>query len=101
MGLLWRLFAPKGLKKARRALHPSWVIEDAIVNGVRKPRRQRRAPRRTSPKAYGAEIHDTDTGQTWRCSHDHRTQQSASRCADAMEKRINRLGWEAATGGGN
>jgi hypothetical protein len=104
MGLLWRLFAPKGLKKARRALHPSWVLEDAIVRGVRKRRRrrrrQRRAPRRAPSPAYGAEIRDTDTGWTWRCSHDHPTQESASRRADAMEERINRLGWEQATGGG-
>ena len=33
MGLLWRLFAPRPLKRARRALHPSWVIEDATVRG--------------------------------------------------------------------
>lgn len=38
MGLLWRVFAPRPLKRARRALHPSWVIEDAIVRSwLRRP----------------------------------------------------------------
>jgi hypothetical protein len=102
MGLLWRLFAPRGLKKARRALHPSWILEDAIVRSARKRRRQRRPhsqtrSRRASLAFYGAELSDTDTGRTWRCTHDHTTQQAASRCADVMEERINRLGWEQAT----
>jgi len=47
MGIIWRLFAPRPLRRARRALHPAWVIEDAIVNSVRKGRRRRRAARRT------------------------------------------------------
>lgn len=107
MGLLWRLFAPRPLKKARRALHPSWVIEDAIVHSVRKGRRQRgrqrRAPRPRPqmqiPRLaeYGAQLTDTATGRTWRCSHDHITEADASRCADEMEERISRLGWEEAT----
>jgi hypothetical protein len=36
VGLLWRLFAPRPLKRARRALHPSWVIEDAIARSARR-----------------------------------------------------------------
>jgi hypothetical protein len=51
MGLLWRLFAPRPLKKARRALHPSWVIEDAIVRSVRGGRR-RRAPAPTRQASH-------------------------------------------------
>lgn len=49
MGLFWRLLAPKPLKKARRALHPSWVIEDAIVHSVRgrKQKRRRRPAQRS------------------------------------------------------
>jgi hypothetical protein len=52
---MWRLFAPRPLKKARRALHPSWVIEDAIVHSVRKGRRQRRrwaAQQRRAPRPH-------------------------------------------------
>jgi hypothetical protein len=41
MRLLWRLFAPRPLKRARRMLHPSWVIEDAIVRSARRKRRRR------------------------------------------------------------
>jgi len=52
MGLLWRIFAPRPLKKARRALHPSWVIEDAIVRSVRGGRRRRApAPARSAFRA--------------------------------------------------
>jgi len=40
------------------------------------------------------------TGRTWRCPHNHPTQESASRCADAMEDRIKRLGWDKATRAG-
>jgi hypothetical protein len=99
MGLLWRLFAPKGLKKARGAMHPSWVLEDAIVRGARKRKRPRRTGRRESQRVYTAELRDTATGQSWTCSHEHRTEKSANRCADAMEDRINRLGlWERSTG---
>jgi hypothetical protein len=47
---------------------------------------------------YGGQVIDTDTGRTWRCPHNHPTQESASRCADAMEERIKRLGWDKATG---
>ncbi len=47
MGLLWRLFAPRPLKKARRAMHPSWVVEDAIVRSVRGSRKRRRKPPRS------------------------------------------------------
>jgi hypothetical protein len=48
MGLMWRLLAPRPLKRARRAMHPSWVIEDAIVHSVRG--RKRRASKRTPPR---------------------------------------------------
>jgi hypothetical protein len=48
---------------------------------------------------YGGQVIDTGTGRTWRCPHNHPTQESASRCADAMEERISRLGWDQATGG--
>ncbi|HEX4658819.1 MAG TPA: hypothetical protein VH307_15635 [Streptosporangiaceae bacterium] len=48
---------------------------------------------------YGGQVIDTGTGRIWRCPHNHATPESASRCADAMEERINRLGWEQATGG--
>ena len=46
MGLLWRLFAPRPLKKARRAMHPSWVVEDAIVRSVRGNSKRRKPPSR-------------------------------------------------------
>jgi hypothetical protein len=42
VGLFWRLFAPKPLKKIRRAAHPSWIVQDAIVKGVRGSRTKRR-----------------------------------------------------------
>jgi hypothetical protein len=110
MGLLWRLFAPKGLKKARRAMHPSWVLEDAVVRSARKSRRQRRAPRRTAPAPprtapaplgtasapYRVAIQGDDIGQFWRCPNGHTTRASANRCANAMDERIKRLGWEQA-----
>jgi len=48
MGLMWRLLAPRPLKRARRAMHPTWVIEDAIVHGVRGSKR--RARKRTPPR---------------------------------------------------
>lgn len=38
--ILWRLLAPRRLKRARRALHPSWVIEDAIVRSARRKRKR-------------------------------------------------------------
>jgi hypothetical protein len=49
MGLLWRLFAPRPLKKARRAMHPSWVIEDAIVRSARGGRKRRGKPQPRRP----------------------------------------------------
>jgi len=52
------------------------------------------------PVQYGGQVMDTGTGRTWRCPHNHPTQESAVRCADAMQERIKRLGWEKATGGG-
>ena len=53
-----------------------------------------------SPVRYGGRVIDTRTGRTWRCPHSHPTEESAVRCADAMQERIKRLGWEKATGGG-
>jgi hypothetical protein len=53
-----------------------------------------------SPVRYGGRVINTRTGRTWRYPHSHPTQQSAVRCADAMQERIKRLGWEKATGGG-
>jgi hypothetical protein len=40
MGVLWRVFAPRPLKKARRAMHPTWIAEDAIVRAARGRRRR-------------------------------------------------------------
>jgi hypothetical protein len=54
-------------------------------------------PGGSSPVRYGGRVIDTPTGRTWRCPH---TQESAVRCADAMQERIKRLGWEKAAGGG-
>jgi hypothetical protein len=34
--ILWRLLAPRRLKRARRIMHPSWIIEDAIVRSARR-----------------------------------------------------------------
>jgi hypothetical protein len=48
MGILWRVFAPRGLKRARHALHPSWVIEDAIVRSLRGNPKGRGRARTTS-----------------------------------------------------
>lgn len=54
MGFLWRAFAPRPLKKARRALHPGWVIEDAAVRAVRG--RGRRRPARTRSGSSGCVV---------------------------------------------
>lgn len=96
MGLLWRLFAPKPLKQARRALHPSRVIEDAIVHSVRGKPRPRRQPQDPSAP-YSAGLRHKVTGQEWTCVHDHRTTAAATRCAQAMERRVDAVGWEQAT----
>jgi hypothetical protein len=55
-------------------------------------------PRLPSQVQYGAQVINTRTGRTWRCPHDHPTPESATRCADAMQERIERLGWDQATG---
>jgi len=47
---------------------------------------------------YGGQVIDTRTGRTWRCPHSHPTPEAAVRCADGMEERIKRLGWDKATG---
>jgi hypothetical protein len=47
---------------------------------------------------YGGQVIDTRTGRTWRCPHNHPTEESAISCADALNERIKRLGWDKATG---
>ena len=47
---------------------------------------------------YGGRVIDTSTGRTWRCPHNHPTEESATRCADFMQEQIRRLGWDKATG---
>lgn len=60
----------------------------------------KRTPQRQAyMDAYSGKIHDAETHRTWRCNHDHASEASAIRCADAMEDSISRLGWEEATGG--
>ncbi len=49
-------------------------------------------------RGYRAEISDPGTGRRWRCPHGHLTRASASRCAGVMARRINRIGWQRATG---
>jgi hypothetical protein len=56
------------------------------------------APMPGVPVQYGGRVVDTSTGRTWRCPHKHPTEESANRCADAMQERIKRLGWDKATG---
>jgi hypothetical protein len=56
------------------------------------------APKPGAPTQYGGQVIDTSTGRTWRCPHNHPTEESASRCADFMEEQIKRLGWDKATG---
>jgi len=56
------------------------------------------APKPGAPAQYGGQVIDTSTGRTWRCPHNHPTEESASRCADFMEEQIKRLGWDKATG---
>jgi hypothetical protein len=40
-GILWRVFAPRWMKRTRRALHPSWVVKDAVVRRARRRVRNR------------------------------------------------------------
>jgi hypothetical protein len=56
------------------------------------------APNPGVPVQYGGRVIDTSTGRTWRCPHKHPTEESANRCADFMQERIKRLGWDKATG---
>jgi hypothetical protein len=56
------------------------------------------APKPRAPAQYGGQVIDTSTGRTWRCPHNHPTEESASRCADFMQEQIRRLGWDKATG---
>jgi len=55
------------------------------------------APKPGAPVQYGGRVIDTSTGRTWRCPHKHPTEESANHCADAMQERIKRLGWDKAT----
>jgi hypothetical protein len=34
--ILWRVFAPRWMKRTRRAMHPSWVVKDAVVRRARR-----------------------------------------------------------------
>jgi hypothetical protein len=56
------------------------------------------APRPGAPVQYGGQVVDSSTGRTWRCPHNHPTQESAIRCADFMQEQIKWLGWDKATG---
>ena len=56
------------------------------------------APKPGAPEQYGGRVIDAGTGRTWRCPHTHPTEESAIRCADFMQERIRRLGWDKATG---
>lgn len=85
MGLLWRLFAPKGLKRARRAMHPGWVIEDAIVRSARKKRRARSR----APTFYGTCTFAD--GSYVACSHAHRTPQAAETCVTREARRMGKV----------
>jgi len=93
----------------RRVAGQSGVAYPAGDPGaVRPPRASDGPPWGPAPKPpeapaqvqYGGQVIDARTGRTWRCAHNHPTRESASRCADAMEERIKRFGWDQATGGG-
>lgn len=72
----------------------------------RLPRRAATAPSgpsleltvRYHGRRHSAEICDPSAGLTWRCPHSHPSHASASRCVGVMARRINRLGWQRATG---
>jgi len=110
MGLLWRLFAPRPLKKARRALHPSWVVEDAIVRSVRGSHKRQRprppvqaqsarepprqplqsasgnpqSPPRLEQQIYRATLIFPDGGRRPCCADGHPTPGSAQRHAEQV-----------------
>jgi hypothetical protein len=90
MGLLWRAFAPRPLKRARRAMHPSWVIEDAIVRGLRGRRRRRRRSRPAQPSWQGKGEAFTPDGTrvTFQCGHHHRSQRAALECMARRRRQI-------------
>ena len=90
MGLVWRLFAPRPLKKARRAMHPSWVIEDAIVRSARGGRKRRR---RSAPRGWQGtgEARTPDGSRVlFVCGHHHRTQAAMLECAARRQRQIER-----------
>jgi hypothetical protein len=87
---MWRLFAPRPLKKARRAMHPSWVIEDAIVRSMRGGRRRRR---RSAPRGWqGTGEAFTPDGRhvRFQCGHHHRTQAAMLECVPRRQAQIER-----------
>jgi hypothetical protein len=55
-------------------------------------------PKPGAPVQYGGQVMDASTGRTWRCPHNHPTEESAIRCADFMQEQIKRLGWDEAAG---
>lgn len=89
----------------RRAAGQSGAHPARSSGAIRLPRASGRPPWEPAPKPrevpvrvhYGGQVIDTRTGRTWRCPHNHPTPESAVRCADAMEERIKRLGWDKAT----
>jgi hypothetical protein len=90
VGLLWRVFAPRPLKKARRALHPSWVIEDAIVRNMRGGRKRRR---RSAPQGWqgtGAAYTPDGRHVRFQCGHHHRTQAAMQECVRRRQRQIER-----------
>lgn len=101
MGLLWRLFAPKPLKKARRAVHPGRMLEDAIVRGARGKRRKRRKRRASAPMRprqpnyQGSFAMD---GTEYICHHKHRTPEAAAECGRRLARqKAKELGLEPPT----
>jgi hypothetical protein len=102
---------PPASARPRRAAGQSGVAYPAgdrarPAGVIRPPRASVGPPWEPAPKPpqvpvpvqYGGQVMDTGTGRTWRCPHNHPTQESAVRCADAMQERIKRLGWDKATG---
>lgn len=85
MGLLWRLLAPRPLKKARRAMHPGWVIEDAIVRSARGGGHRRAQPKAQTYTA-ALQITSTDDGRVRElsCPHAHQSPGPAQECGQKM-----------------
>ena len=90
-----RIAGQSGVVYAGNPARPPGVIRPSRVSGAPPwgP-----APEPGAPLQYGGQVIDRSTGRTWRCPHYHPTEESAVRCADAMQERIKRLGWDKATG---